>query len=175
MSILDRTVVDSLQVTRQPNSIVIDKNEKLWVLSDGGNMDKPDLQEHASLMRIDHTNMTIEKQMQFSDKNLSPTHLQLNGEGDSLFYIAGGWSPMAEGGVFAMSVYDNDLPQNPLIPQNNRLFYGMAIDKQNHLIYVSNAIDYVQNGYVFRYENSALMIDSFQVGISPGSFCFKRK
>ena len=37
----------------------------------------------------------------------------------------------------------------------------------------SDAVDYVQDGTVYRYTRAGVFVDSFRVGITPGAFCFK--
>ncbi|MBN2814788.1 MAG: YncE family protein, partial [Bacteroidales bacterium] len=151
------------------------KNNKLWVLSDGGFEGSPYGHEKPAITRIDAASFTVEQVYEFPDINHSPSKLCLNGTKDTLYYINGGWgsSGLSGSGIFCMPVRSTTLPSTPLIPENNKLFYGLGVDPQKSIIYTSDAIDYMQNGIVFRYTAAGEKIDSFQVGVSPGSFCFK--
>ena len=167
-------VEDSITVGKQPNSMVLDKNNQLWVLSDGGFMGASFGQEKASLTQIDLSNNSIVKTLVFDDIDVSPTHLQINARGDSLFYIYGSWSMISGAGIHAMSISDVDLPQLALINQQTGLFYALGLDKANNELYISNAKDYSQAGEVYRFTSSGTAIDTFNVGITPGSFCFDK-
>ncbi len=167
-------VVDSLSVVIQPNSVVIDKNNKLWVLSDGGFEGSPYGWEKAAITRIDPFSFEIEQVFEFPNKNSSPTKLCINGSKDTLYYLNGGWGETySQSGVCKMAISDNSLPQHVLITQGNHLFYGLSIDPHNNILYVSDAVDYIQKGWVFRYKSNGSIIDSCKVDIGPGSFCFK--
>lgn len=168
-------LVDSVAVAKQPNSIVLDKNNKLWVLSDGGFEGSPYGQEKPAITRIDAASFTVEKVFEFPEINYSPSRLCINGARDTLYYINGGWGSggLPENGIFCMPVTSTALPSEPLIPENNRLFYGLTVDPEKPIVYASDAIDYMQSGLVFRFTSTGEKIDSFRVGVSPGSFCFK--
>lgn len=170
-----KQIVDSLTVTKQPNSLVIDKNNKLWIISDGGFQGIPGGQEMAALTRIELESFEVEQVFNFQDISFSPRRLNLNKNGDTLFFIVGGWKTQTveNGGVFAMDVSASQLPDKPFIEQERRLFYGLGIDPSSSVIYVSDAIDYQQQGWVFRYSPKAEKLDSFKADISPGFFCFK--
>ena len=73
-----------------------------------------------------------------------------------------------------MQIDEDNLPLNNFIANDGKMFYGLGIDPQNSTIYVSDAVDYTQQGYVFRYQLNGSAIDSFKVGIIPGYFCFKK-
>ncbi len=167
-------LIDSIEITKQPNSLQIDKNNKLWVLSDGGFGGSSYEQETAALTCINTSTFAVEKVFKFPNINLSPTKLQINSTKDTLFYISGNLGENLESfGVFRMPIENNVLPQEPFIKQKKRLFYGLGIDPNNSDIYVSDAIDHSQNGYVLRFSSKGEQIDSFKVGIIPSSFCFK--
>ena len=168
-------VIDSIEVTKQPNSMVIDKNNKLWVLSDGGFADSPYGQDTAAITKINADNFEIEKIYKFPTLNSSPTKLQINGTKDTLSFIYGNWGNgnVKNGGIYQMSINDDKLPKTPCIEQKTRLFYGLGIDPNNSDIYVTDVIDNTQNGYVYRYNAKGFPIDTFKVGIIPGTFCFK--
>lgn len=171
-------LVDSLVVAKQPNSMVIDKNNKIWTLSDGGYEGSPYGQEMAALTKIDAETFTVEAIMEFSSLSDSPSKLCLNGSGDTLFYINGRATRNQEAasdnkGIYRMSVNETRLPVRPLIKEEKRLFYALDIEPRTSEIYVSDAIDYQQKGVVLRYYPQGQLMDTFKVDIIPGSFCFK--
>lgn len=165
-------VTGSVEVTKQPNSIVIDRNDKLWVLSDGGYPGSPYGEENAALTRIDARTFTVEQRYVFPDITSSPGKLTIDGNGQLLYFI-NGQKESVVGGVFAMAVTDTRLPEKPLIPEGENYFYGLGIDPVSGDIYVSDAVDYVQRGWVLRYTADGVLVDRFKTDIIPGSFCFK--
>lgn len=167
-------VIDSIEVTLQPNSLTIDKHGKLWVLSDGSYKGSPAGQQKGCLTVIDTKNFAIESRMEFENLDHSPSRLTINAARDTIYYIKGGYgsSGLSGNGIYRLSVLERELPTEPLIPESDRLFYGLGIDPLNGEIYVSDAIDYVQSGIVLRYSRSAELLGEFKVGITPGAFCF---
>ncbi len=169
-------LVDSLTITKQPNSIILDKNNKLWVLSDGGFSGIPGGQEIPALTKIDAETFTVEKIINFPSTETSPSRLSVNGTKDTLYFINGSWGGTAdtEKGIFKMSVNSENLPATAFIPQSEKLFYGLGIDPVTSDIYVSDAIDYIQKGLIYHFKPGGILIDSFKTDIIPSYFCFKR-
>jgi hypothetical protein len=159
-------VADSITVPKQPNSLVIDKNNKLWVLSDGGFTGSSYGQENAALTRINPETREIEQILQFPSLDDSPVDLTMNGSGDTLFFILRG--------IHRLSIADPGLPTEAFIKPRNYDYYSLAIDPANSVIYAGDALDYQQNGLVYRFYPGGALIDSFRVGINPGFFCFKK-
>jgi len=161
-------LIDSIEVFKQPNSMVMDRFNKIWILSDGGFEGSPFGNEQAGLMEIDAETYEIERSFRFY-KNDRPLNLCINPTGDTLYFL--------NKHVWKMAVSEKRLPEKPFIfSQYAGLyggFYSLAIDPLNKDIYVGDAIDHRQNGFAYRYNNSGKLIDSFKVGISPGDFAFK--
>jgi hypothetical protein len=167
-------LTDSIEVTKQPNSMVIDKNNKLWVLSDGGSAGSSYGQVNATLTKIDIASLKVEKVFEFYNINASPTDLCINASKDTIFYLYGVLGELnSQNGVHKMCINNSSLPQDAFIESNSKLFYSLIVDPDNSEIYVSDVVDYVQNGKTYRYSSEGSLIDSFNVGIVPGSFCFK--
>lgn len=168
-------IVDSITVTKQPNTMVLDKNNHLWVLSDGGYSGSPYGQVKAALTEIDAKSKQILKTFTFSNIAASPTGLCMNPTRDTLYYL----NPSVYGatislpGIYAMSVNDQSLPATPVINQDNKSFYALGVDPGNGTVYVSDAMDYTQSGKVFVYSPNGQVEDSITAGIIPGGFCFK--
>lgn len=152
-------LVDSIKVGISPNSLVIDKNNQLWVMCSGGFNE-----ENARLIQINPINRAIVQTFTFSDINNSPSSLSINRNKDQLYFI--------NNSVYQMNISSNNLPSTPIITNSGNIFYGLGIDPRNNDIYVSDAIDYVQNGMVFRYSASGSLIYQFSAGIIPGNFWF---
>ena len=55
----------------------------------------------------------------------------------------------------------------------NTIHQWKRFDASNGEIYVSDAIDYLQRGSIYRYSASGNLIDQFKAGIIPGGFCFR--
>ncbi len=160
-------VVDSVSVLKQPNSMVLDRRGKIWVLSDGGAEGSPYGYEEPGLLRIDAASRQIEETFRFSLED-SPSELQINGTGDTLFFINRDIYRMAaesetEPERFIASPYSGSYPGG---------YYGLGVDPHTSEIYVADAIDFVQPGSVYRYRPDGDPVDTFRVGIAPGAFCF---
>jgi hypothetical protein len=161
-------LVDSIEVFKQPNSMVIDKYNKLWVLTDGGFEGSPYGYEQPGLLKIDAETREIERSFRFA-LGEHPLKLCINPTNDTIFYL--------NRHVWRMSVTDKRIPEQPFIASENTSLYGgfysLGIDPTNSEIYVGDAIDHRQNGIVHRYTPFGKLIDEFKVGITPGNFGFK--
>jgi YVTN family beta-propeller protein len=153
-------ITDSILVSRGGNSIAEDKNGKLWVLC-GGNSS---LLIPPSLYRIHPVSKTVELSYSFP-QNDSPWRLTMNGGNDTLYFL--------NNGIYKMSIEDINLPAAPFISEGTMNFYGLGIDPLTGIIYVSDAIDYVQRGMILRYQPNGILINSFLAGIIPGDFYFE--
>jgi len=151
--------IDSVKVGTQPNSLVMDANNKIWILCSGGiNETIP------QLIKFNPAYRTIEATLPFSSINESPGELKINKAKNTLFFI--------NSAVFKMDITANTIPTTPIISNNSNIFYGLGINPKNTNIYVSDAIDYVQNGTIFRYDSLGTLIHQFPSGIIPGDFMF---
>jgi len=154
-------VTDSIEVGYEPESMAIDWNETLWVLCNGGWR-----REHfAELIGIDTRTNEIVKRLRFPSIDDSPTCLQIDRDGRMLYFL--------HNGVKRMSIYDESLPSQVLIPQIGHLFYKVGINPFNNEIFVTDAADYVQRGKLIRFRNSGALISEYEAGIIPGTICFK--
>lgn len=162
-------VTDSIDVIAQPRSMVVDRSQKLWILSDGGAEGNPFAFERPGLTRIDPHTMEIERIFRFN-LNDNPLSVCLNRSGDTLFWI--------NQHVWKMAVGASKLPDTPFVisPYKEGItggFSSLTIDSENSDVYVADAVDNVQQGNVYRFSASGIPIDTFQTGIIPSSFCFK--
>lgn len=153
-------LVDSIIVGIEPNSMVIDKDESLWILCSGGFMNS----ELPTLWKVNSTTLEIQKKYTFNNILQSPDNLCTNGTGDSIYFL--------NKGIYSMSVYDQELPENEIISEDNHNYYSLGIEPETSEIYVSDALNYNQNGIVYRYNSTGELVSSFEVGIIPGSFGF---
>jgi YVTN family beta-propeller protein len=154
-------VVDSIEVGNEPESMVCDKYGNLWVLCNGGW--KRD--NYAELIEIYPSSNTVKKTLTFSTKTESPTSLRINGTGDILYFL--------DSGVRKMDISATGLPSAPFIVQESgQSFYNIGINYINNDIFVCDAVDYTQNGYVLLYTGDGEYISKCQTGITPGAICF---
>jgi YVTN family beta-propeller protein len=154
-------VIDSVTVGIEPESMVLDKNNMLWVLCNGGWM----RENYAELDGINTTDYTIEKKFIFSTKQASPSCLRIDGTGEMLYYL--------ETGIRKLSITSSELPSEPFISESGHYFYKLGINPVNNDIFVTDALDYQQNGYLIFYNQEGNLVSSHLADIIPGSMCFK--
>jgi len=152
-------ITDSITVGREPNSLVIDNQNNLWVLCSGGiNEAIP------QLLKINAFNYAILSTFSFFSISQSPTSLAIDSSRTSLFYL--------NNGIYKHTVNSTSISTAPFIEKGNSIFYGLGVSPYNNDIYVADAIDYVQAGKVYRYSENGTEIESFSTGIIPQDFTF---
>lgn len=148
-------VEDSITVGLGGNSIVEDANGKLWVACGGST---------RALHRIDPQDLEVEASFTFPDASDSPWRLHANSGNDTLYYL--------NGDVYRMPITSTALPSAPFIVAGGRNFYGIGVEPGSGVLYVADAIDYVQQGIVYRYRPDGMLVNTFPAGIIPSDFLF---
>ncbi len=157
-------VETTLTVGDKPNSAIVDINGAVWVLT-GGYTEYDAAwnvvsETPGNLVKI--VGNTIEATYTFAVGN-HPEDLVINDAGTTLYYSDGSWSKA----VYSFQISDTDLSSTPVI---NKSFYGLG--SANGYIYGTDAVDYTQQGWSFRYTENGSLVDSVQVGVIPGDYCF---
>lgn len=157
-------VVDELTVGIQPTSLVLDKNNKLWTITDGGYEGSPYGYEAPALYCIDAETFTVERVFNFQLGD-APSELNINGEGNRIYWI--------NRDIWRMDVNAETLPGGPFLPERDTKYYGLTVSPYDEDVYVADAIDYQQQGMIYRYNVRGELLSEFYVGITPGAFCWK--
>ncbi|RLD50948.1 MAG: hypothetical protein DRJ05_18960, partial [Bacteroidetes bacterium] len=161
------TVLATLEVYPKPSGIVVDYNMNVWIMCSGhgwnNNPGNSDSKGH--LLCVDPFDYSIITDIEFPDNSKHPEQLIVNNVGDKLFYNY-------PGGISLISVDDPVVFDSPFIPHNN-MFNGLLFSKSENFIYASDALDYQQNGIVYRFNGiTGELIDSGSAGLIPGEFYF---
>lgn len=157
-------VVGELTVGIQPTSLVADRYGKLWTVTDGGYEGSPYGYEAPALYRIDPVSFTVERRFDFGLGD-SPSELRIDGAGERLYWL--------DDDVWSMEVTQERLPVRPFLEYGGTKYYGLTVDPVRGDVYVADAVDYQQQGVVYRYSAAGELLDEFYVGITPGAFCWK--
>ena len=161
VNLTDNTVETEINTGLEPESMVLDRNNRLWVLCTGGYMNE----EIPRIMKINASTLTVEGELEFRTVSDNPSSLTLNKGGDTLYYI--------DEGVRRMTVTATALPENAFIGTGGRLFYKLAASPWNGMIMVTDAIDWQQKGDLLIYNRNGTLVDTKQCGIIPGFMCFQ--
>lgn len=155
VDLTDNTIEDEITTGKEPESMVLDKNNKLWVLCTGGwNV------ETGKICIINTSTLIVEDDLSFSTVAEYPSSLTINSGGDTLYYI--------NNGVYRMPVTAEALPSAALVSSGSSLFYKVAPAPWKGLFCVTDAVDYVQAGKLLVYNKNGELIDTESAGIIPG-------
>lgn len=158
LSVIDatnNTLVQTINVGINPTGIAEDINGKLWVICNGnfgGN--------NGSLVRFNPLTYAVEQTLPLGTDGYQ-IRLTANRTKSKLFFNQYG------------TLKQLDVTTTTISSYINRDFYSVACDPIEDKILVTTAPPSA-NGWLIRYDiNTALPVDSFEVGIYPGSFCFE--
>jgi len=161
VNLTDNTVEAEIKTGLEPESMVLDRNNRLWVLCTGGYMNE----EIPGIVKVNALTLAIEDELEFRTVSDNPSSLTLNTGGDTLYYI--------DEGVRRMTVTSATLPANAFISTGGRMFYKLAASPWNGMIMVTDAIDWQQKGDLLIYDKNGSLADTEQCGIIPGFIRFK--
>ena len=154
-------VVDSIEVGFNPSSIQQDKNGMLWVLCSGDQ----GTGEVGGLYQVDPNSESVLRILAFSDTEIGGwPRLRINGSRDTLYYL--------KEAVFQFPIGNANLPEEALIPADDRIFYGLGIHPETGKVFVSDVIDYQQKGVIYCYDQEGSLLRSFKAGVIPNDFVF---
>jgi len=159
---VDRTIA----VYPRPSGIQVDKSGNVWVICSGhgwnGFPAPGDSEGH--LLCISPSNDEVITDIAFPDAVKHPEKLVINESGDILYY-------MMPDGIYKQEITSTSLESSPLISKSG--LYGLGYDHVEKMIYVSDAVDFSQNGWIYRYNpTTGELVSSHQAGIVPGEFYF---
>lgn len=157
-------IVAQAPVGLQPKSIVLDINNGLWVMTDGGFNGSPAGHEAPAICLLDTADMSIKRKIRFNLDD-TPTDMQMNASRDTLYWI--------NNDIWRMCVNDLRIPGEPVIKSPGSRFYQLTVSPYDGDIYAADAIDYQQPGIVYRYTSSGLFKSKFRTGVTPSDFCWK--
>lgn len=148
-------LANTISVGLEPESMVLDRYGKLWILCTGGWQGE----EVPRLVRINVSTLEKEAELEFGSVDDNPSSLTANAAGDTLYYL--------HEGVRRMPVIAEALPPAAFIQSGDRLFYKLMAGPRG-IVAVTDAIDYQQKGDLLIYNSKGELIDSEQAGIIPG-------
>lgn len=151
-------VVGSIPVGYVPNSMQVDSDGSLWVLS-GGKPSYTQDETAGALTKINTSSNIVETALDFTMTE-HPKFLEL--DGSKLFYFLGG-------AVYSMATSAVTLPTQSEFQDLN--FYSMVINDGK--MYGTDAKDFASNGSMDIYElNTKAKLGTFDLGIIPGGVYF---
>lgn len=150
----------------QPCGIVLDCNDRIWVLTDGGYPGNPAGYEAPTLCRINPSTLAVELTLSMR-RGDDVSHLCADAGGRTIYWLG-------DNKVWAMDVNSSSLPSRPLLEGDGTLYFGLSVSPDGSDIYVADAVDYQQSGMIYRYDAAdGRLKDKFYVGINPSDFCWR--
>jgi len=165
IDIASKTIVDTIQVYPQPSGIQEDRNGKVWVMCTGRNAWHIGGNSEGHLICINPADYSIIEDIEFPSIENHPEELVINQTKDVLYY-------RYPGGIYKFEIETVE-PENSAFISRSSSFYTLAYDKDHSLILGTDPLDYIQNGWVFRYRSDdGSVVDSIEAGIAPGEIFF---
>ncbi|MEZ4774745.1 MAG: YncE family protein [Bacteroidia bacterium] len=153
-------VVDSVEVGLGSNSLRLDKQGRLWVLSSGDSFNGI----AGTLSVINPSDLSTLKSFTFTTSDY-PVRLSVNPDGDRIYYL--------NNGLYEIAIDATTLPAAPkVLSGEGSYFYGLGVDPVSGTLYVADALDFSQRGLMLRFEESGTAIDTFRAGVIPSGFVF---
>ncbi|MFY0599998.1 MAG: hypothetical protein JXR03_10030 [Cyclobacteriaceae bacterium] len=161
-------ISETIEIADNPNSLQVDSNGNIWVLTGGHKEYDPDdfsliedMSTSGTLSKISATGEVL-LTLSFADLN-SPKGLNISTDGSQLYYLY-------NGGVYAMEITSSALPTEALISKS---YYGLTIDPVDGTIIGCEAPSFDSSGNIDIYSAAGTLQSSHQVGIAPNGCAFR--
>lgn len=155
------TLVAEIEIAPEPNAMVVDKNNHIWVSCSGAYVE-------PAIVCIDPVTRTVIHRFDLSADSY-PSGMAIDGTGENVFFMNGGYGTL---NVYKMSVDAAQLPDTPFITAEGKLFYNLKVNPENGDVYITDAKDYVSNGDLLRYSADGTLIAIASLGIIPSYMLF---
>jgi len=153
----NNTLVTQVEVTSGPSGMVVDSNNKLWVICQGGATSK--------LVRLNTTTFEVEQTIDLgvsADQDLAITP-----DKSGLVYIS-------NSSVYKMSTSATTAPAAPFFTIDALVYeYALDVNPNNGEIWVGDALNFTAQGKVYIYNSDGTPKTTVTAGISPTNFAFK--
>jgi len=154
--------VTKITVGDCPKSMVMDANNKLWVLCHGyitydANYNIAS-QTASQLVQVDPQTNEVVQTIDISP-TLHPAKLAIANDGKTLYY--GG---LGVQGIYAMDISETTAPTEPLI---DIAAYGFGTEEERDVIYVGVAPSFTESGKLVRFNYEGKQLGEYNVGVGP--------
>lgn len=175
--------VAEITVGKEPNTMVVDKNNHVWVLCEGATWQADG--EKPTMWEIDPMLKTAQCRYTFDDVvdpetgeviRFAASNMKVDPTGRYFYVIV---SHVDEDGdasdseIHRFDVETQQFSESFCISSEGNTFYNMAVEPKTGEIYVSRIGSPVLNGTVYRYTADGLLLSSFEAGIFPSAMLFK--
>ncbi len=142
-----------------PNSIVLDKNGALWVLSQGIlNLNNPDEDVPGRLVKLVNDAPALSLELMTGARNLV-----IDKDRAVLYFTMNEW------------IYKHDVDENSFhdVPHIARSFTSIGIDPANGNLVAANSANLVSPGEIYLFDSQGMELHQFNCGIFPNGFGFR--
>ncbi|MCH8331609.1 MAG: hypothetical protein IH946_09575 [Bacteroidetes bacterium] len=154
------SIIDTINLVTGANSIAQDLKNKIWVLSDGGNMIAT-----PALQRLDIEGDFVEMTLSFPSISDSPHDLSSVKRSSDLYFL--------NGDIFRINMNSNSLPIDPIAFAENRSYSAIEVHPIDRFIYAADTSLRPANGWVYIHNPSGKLVDSLEAGVVPFDFFMK--
>jgi len=150
---LATNLLDSIFVSVGGNSLIVDNNNSLWLLCNGDFY----IPGSAALHQINTDNLTVAQSIGIATGY--PSKLSYNTQNNTLYFI--------NTDVYVLKLDEPAAQPEVFIEAAGKSFYGLDVINNN--IFVTDAIDYVQNGVVYEYTENGELLKTLTAGVNPNA------
>jgi hypothetical protein len=162
------TWVDTIDVFIQPGPMQKDKDDNIWILTDGGFEGNPFGHEPPALFRLNPFSRQIEKVIRFNRDDY-PRDMAMNETRDTLYIV--------NRHIYRYAPATEAAPQlfirSPYTDVYSGGYFSISVDPVSSEIYVGDAFDMTRHGNVLRFAPDGTLRHEFKTGIIPAGFGFK--
>ncbi len=161
------TLITTIEVGENPNSLQMDNEGKLWVLSEGiEDLMSPTSSTFGYLHSINVDSLWVEDTLEMPNNQLRPNQLGYSQAKDRFYFLGNEELSdlmMVENGASTVS-------DVPFIPGS---FYAFGFDNTLNQIYLADKLTEGDAGRVSRHQEDGTLMNRFSAGQNPTDFDFK--